>query len=83
MIKARRNPDHIIFIGYAAIACLVVLVLHACTGCTPKNNAAFAADIAMCEQAPTCADAVLCRKAVAEKYGRPFSGRCEPLDGGK
>lgn len=61
----------------AAVASVVMIVMGA-NGCTPKNNAAFAADVALCEQAPTCADAVLCRKAVAEKYGRPFSGHCEP-----
>lgn len=48
------------------------------------KRASFASDVAACELAPTCAEAVECRASVALKYGRDPNtvGHCEPLDGG-
>ncbi len=76
------NPDTVVIGGYAFIGAVVIAVLHSCTGCAPRRDAEFAHDVGLCELEPTCAGAVLCRKAVAEKYGRPFTGHCEFSDGG-
>jgi|SRR6516225_6773915 hypothetical protein len=44
----------------------------------------FAMDLAECDFARTCAEAVSCRMDVAEKYGRPKTtvGHCQTVDGG-
>jgi hypothetical protein len=58
----------------------VAFLLSSCGGARDG----FARDLAACELAPTCAEAVSCRMDVAERYGRPQStvGRCEYKDGG-
>lgn len=71
-------------IGAAAIgAAALVLVVKACTGCGGTDRKAeFAVDLATCDLAKTCNDYVTCRKDVAAKYGRQFSGTCVAKDGG-
>jgi hypothetical protein len=66
------------------VAWSVTLLTIALTVSCASKSASFASDIAPCELAPTCAEAVKCRLDVAKKYNRDPStvGHCEPLDGG-
>lgn len=52
--------------------------------CAAGRSAGYAAELEACLQAsPNCSQYVHCRKAVAEKYSRPFDGGCEsPKDAG-
>lgn len=49
------------------------------SSCGASAREDFARDLAACELAPTCAEAVRCRTDAAVRYGRPLStvGRCE------
>jgi hypothetical protein len=45
--------------------------------CAAGRSAGYAAELEGCLQAsPNCGQYVHCRKAVAERYSRPFDGGC-------
>ena len=68
-----------------ATLCLLglgVVVFSACAA--GASNAAYDADLATCDKAPTCADFVACRARAAQAAGRKYSGDClGGLDGGR
>lgn len=78
-----RNDWVAIVLILGATICSIAMIVFGANGCTPNKNAEFAAEVSACEAALTCAAAVECRRMVAVKYNRPFTGHCEPLDGGK
>lgn len=66
------------FVPAAVVAAVVVSA-----SCAAGRSAGYAAELEACLQAaPNCNQYVYCRKAVAEKYGRPFDGGCVADAGG-
>ena len=76
-----RKADYVTLAGLVFGGGLILLALVWINGCA-SNKDAFTAEVASCEAATTCAAAVECRRMVAAKYRRPFTGRCEPIDAG-
>lgn len=57
----------------------VLIALLLTSGCDMlRKDADYAAELEVCLQSTsTCEEYVACRKAVSEKYGRPFDGSCD------
>ena len=74
-----KHPGVAAWVLVLAVVPVVVwgaLLLLSCGG---SERGSFAADVASCELAPTCEEAVRCRSVVAVKHHRPPEtvGRCE------
>ena len=67
-------------IRLAAIATFVGIAL---TACGAAKLATYAGELEVCQQtSSTCAAYVACRKGVAAKYDRSYSGECVLADAG-
>lgn len=83
------NPERILLAVLGFV--LAIGLVHFCTGCSPAttaatvDDAAYEKDLVACREASkgrpdACPFYVECRKGVASRYGRKFSGVCTEGD---